>query len=163
MVVRGGFDPPRDGEGDRRPKAGGGGGAGNLHRPTVYTARKLRRKMSLPEVLLWQRLRGSPGGVAFRKQHPTDPYVADFYCSAAKLIIEVDGQAHDRGDRPQRDEARDVFLRDRGYQLLRIAAEDVLKNPDGVAASIVAYAADPLHRRASRAGPPPRAGEDRNA
>jgi len=154
-------DPPRDGEGDRRPQAGGGGGVPTLRRPTVYAARKLRRAMSLPEVLLWQRLRGSPGGVAFRKQHPIDPYVADFYCSAVRLVIEVDGDAHDRGDRPQRDEVRDAFLRERGYRMLRIAAADVLKDLDGVAASVVDYAANPLHHRASRGGPPPRPGEDR--
>jgi very-short-patch-repair endonuclease len=116
--------------------------------------------MSLPEVLLWQRLRGAPKGIAFRKQHPIDPYVADFYCSRARLIIEVDGEAHNRGDRPHRDEARILFLRERGYQVLRIAAEEVLKDPDGVAASVVAYAADPLHHRAARGGPPPRPGED---
>ncbi len=156
-------NPPRDGEGDRPPKAGGGGGRGNLCRPTVYRARKLRRAMSLPEVLLWQRIRGSAGGVSFRKQHPIDPYIIDFYCSGSKLIIEVDGQAHDRGDRPERDERRDAFLRERGYRLLRIAATDVLKDPDGVAEAVVAAAADPLHHRASRGGPPPRAGEDRDA
>jgi very-short-patch-repair endonuclease len=116
--------------------------------------------MSLPEALLWQRLRGSPGGNAFRKQHPIDPYVADFYCSAARLVIEIDGEAHDRSDRPQRDEARTAFLRERGYRVLRIAAADVLKDPDGAAASIVAHAANPLHHRAARGGPPPRPGED---
>ena len=156
--VRGLPNPPRDGEGDREPQARGGGGSASLRRPTVYAARKLRSTMSLPEVLLWQRLRGSPEGVAFRKQHPIDPYVADFYCSAARLVIEVDGEAHDRGDRPQRDESRDAFLQQRGYRVLRIAAADVLKNPDGVAASVVAYAADPLHQPS--AGPPPRPGED---
>jgi very-short-patch-repair endonuclease len=118
--------------------------------------------MSLPEVLLWQRLRGAPDGMAFRKQHLIDPYVADFYCSTSKLVIEVDGEAHDRGDRPQRDEVRAAFLRERGYQVLRIAAAAVLKDPDSVAASIVAYAADPLHHRAARGGPPPRPGEDRH-
>ncbi|HEX8481965.1 MAG TPA: endonuclease domain-containing protein [Allosphingosinicella sp.] len=85
--------------------------------------------MTLPEVLLWQRIRGSAGGVSFRKQHPIDPYVVDFYCSGSKPIIEIDGQAHDRGDRPGRDERRDAFLRERGYRLLRIAATDVLKGP----------------------------------
>jgi len=159
--VSGIHNPPRDGEGDRRPKAGGGGGSGTLRRPAVYAARRLRRAMSLPEVLLWQRLRGSPGGIAFRKQHPIDPYVADFYCSLARLVIEIDGEAHDRGDRPQRDEARAAFMRERGYRLLRIAAAEILKDPDSVAASIVAYAADPLHHRAQRGGPPPRPGEDR--
>jgi very-short-patch-repair endonuclease len=75
-------------------------------------------------------------------------------------VIEVDGEAHDRGGRPRRDEARTAFLREKGYRILRIAAADVLKNPDSVAASIVACAADPLHHRAVRGGPPPRAGED---
>ena len=115
--------------------------------------------MSLPEALLWQRLRGAPEGISFRKQHPIDPYVADFYCSTAKLVIEVDGTAHDRGDRPRRDHARDAFLAERGYRVLRIMAEDVLKDPESVAASIVSCAANPLHQPA--AGPPPRPGEDR--
>ena len=154
-------NPPRDGEGDRRPKAGGGGGGDTLRRPSVYAARRLRRTMSLPEVLLWQRLRGSPQGIAFRKQHPIDPYVADFYCAGPKLVIEIDGEVHVMGDRPQRDEERTNFLRQKGYRLLRIAAQDVLADPDRVAASIVAYAADPLHHRATRGGPPPRPGEDR--
>jgi very-short-patch-repair endonuclease len=118
--------------------------------------------MSLPEVLLWQQLRRSPQGFSFRKQHPIDPYVADFYCSAARLVIEVDGQAHDRGDRPKRDGARDAFLRERGYELLRIAAQDVLKDPAAIAEYIVEYAARPLHHRAARGGPPPRPGEDRS-
>jgi very-short-patch-repair endonuclease len=158
------LDPPRDGEGDRRPKAGGGGGseerATSLRRPTVYAARRLRRTMTLPERLLWQRLRGSPQGIAFRKQHAIDPYVADFYCAGPKLVIEIDGKVHNMGDRPERDETRTSFLEGRGYRLLRIPAEDILKDPDRVAASVVAYAADPLHHRAARGGPPPRPGED---
>jgi very-short-patch-repair endonuclease len=152
-------EPPRDGEGDRAKR--GGGGRETLRRPTVYTARKLRRSMSLPEVLLWQRLRGSPYGLSFRKQHPIDPYVADFYCSAAKLVIELDGMGHDLGNRPARDEKRDTFLRERGYRLFRIAAAEVLRDPDAVAQSIIAYAAaNPLHHRPAGGGPPPRPGED---
>ena len=145
-------DPPRDGEGDRRPQVGGGGGGENLRRPTVYTARKLRRTMSLPEVLLWQRLRGGAGGMSFRKQHPIDPYVADFYCSAARLVVEIEGKSHDMGTRPEADDRRAEFLRERGYRILRIAAKDVLKDPDAVATAIVAAATDPLHHRASRGG-----------
>ena len=116
--------------------------------------------MSLPEILLWQRLRGSPEGIAFRKQHPIDPYVADFYCAASKLVIEIDGEVHNRGGRPNRDETKAAFLIERGYQLLRIGAQEVLKDPDRVAQAIVTHAADPLHHRARRGGPPPRPGED---
>jgi very-short-patch-repair endonuclease len=111
-------------------------------------------------VLLWQRLKGSPDGVAFRKQHPIDPYVADFYCSALRLVIEVDGEAHDMGGRPQRDEMRAAFLEERAYRVLRILAGEILKDPDGVAASIVAYAAYPHHHPAARGGPPPPPGVD---
>ena len=157
--VRGDLNPPRDGEGDRAKRGGGGGET--LRRPIVYTARKLRRTMSLPEVLLWQRLRGAPEGVRFRKQHPIDPFVADFYCSASKLVVEVEGIAHDLGDRPQRDEARAAFLQERGFRVLRIAAEEVLKDADGVAASIVSYTMSPLHHSPAASGPPPRPGEDR--
>lgn len=99
--------------------------------------------MSLPEVLLWQRLKGSPQGIAFRKQHPIAPYRVDFYCAAGRLVIEVDGIAHDLGDRPQQDEHRVSQLEARGYQVLRIAAAEVLRDADAVAQAIVSYVAAP--------------------
>ncbi|WP_457311679.1 endonuclease domain-containing protein [Sphingomonas sp. UYAg733] len=94
--------------------------------------------MSFPEVLLWRELRKKPNGLRFRRQHPADPYTLDFYCAAARLAIEVDGEAHSRGDRPQRDEVRDRWLADRDIRVLRIRAEDVLKNLDGVLQHILA-------------------------
>ncbi len=103
---------------------------------TVKIARKLRREMSLPEVLLWQRLRSAD--VKIRKQHPCGKYVLDFYCPSAKLAIEIDGIVHDMGDRPQRDELHDGFLERRGITVLRIAAAEVLKDFDAAAESIVA-------------------------
>jgi len=75
-------------------------------------ARSLRRDLSLPEKLLWVRLRCS--GVRFRRQHPIGSYVLDFYCPAVKLAIEVDGAAHGFGDRPQRDEVRIEWLKTQG-------------------------------------------------
>lgn len=149
-------NPPRNGEGDRAKR--GGGGSPPTRRPEVYEARKLRRAMSPPEVLLWQRLRGSPQGVKFRRQHPIGSYTTDFYCGIARLVIEVDGEVHSRGAQPIRDQSRDAFLRDNGYQLCRVPASEVLRNPDEAAAAILALAAAPLHQPA--AGPPPRAGED---
>jgi very-short-patch-repair endonuclease len=62
--------------------------------------------MTVPEVRLWQWLRTRPRGFKFRHQHPAGPYVLDFYCAAVKLVVEVDGEAHSRGDRPERDFAR---------------------------------------------------------
>ena len=103
------INPPRHGEGDRA-KRGGGGVSCTLRRPEIYEARRARREMSLPEVLLWQRLKGSPQGIAFRKQHPIGQYRADFYCALARLVIEVDGIAHDLGDRPERDVERTLRM-----------------------------------------------------
>jgi very-short-patch-repair endonuclease len=104
--------------------------------------------MTLPEVLLWQRLRGKPLGVKFRKQHPIDELVADFYCDQAKTIIEVDGIVHDMGDQPEWDERRDEQLSGEGYRILRVPAADVLRDPDATAEAIV---------RTCEVSPPPSA------
>jgi very-short-patch-repair endonuclease len=105
---------------------------------TVGKARELRRKLSLPEVLLWRELRGGASGASFRKQHPVGTYVVDFYCAAAKLAIEIDGVSHDMADRPVRDEVRDAELRERGIETVRIAASEVLAAPGDVAEAIAA-------------------------
>jgi very-short-patch-repair endonuclease len=114
--------------------------------------------MTAPERLLWQRLRTRPGGLKFRKQHPIgQDCVVDFCCLSARLAIEIDGIAHEMGDRPVRDARRDHFLKENGFRVLRIAARRVLDDADAVANAIVARAASPLHHVSH--GPPPRAGE----
>src|SRR5690606_15242759 len=115
-------NPPRHGEGDRAKR--GGGGSRFTHRPETYTARKLRREMTLPEVLLWKELCGKKLGLKFRKQHPIPPYVVDFYCANARLIVEVDGFAHDNAERAARDALRDQALIEKGYDVLRLPASD---------------------------------------
>lgn len=100
-------------------------------------ARRLRRNMSLPEVLLWQILRKQPGCIKFRRQHPIGRYVLDFYVVELKLGIEIDGMAHDRGDRPACDEERDKWIEAQGMRILRIPAKDILADPAAVADSIV--------------------------
>ncbi|QDZ08424.1 DUF559 domain-containing protein [Sphingomonas panacisoli] len=133
-----------------------------LHGPksTQKRAAVLWQDMSLPEVLLWRELRKRPAGLKFRRQHPAGPFVLDFFCAAKKLAIEVDGEAHGRGDRPQRDVARDAWVLASGVRTCRIPARDVLTNLDGVIRHIVAVACGelPLHQPA--AGPPPPPGED---
>lgn len=94
--------------------------------------------MSLPEVLLWRHLRGSPSGVKFRRQHPVGPFVIDFYAPSAKVGIEIDGIAHDMGQRPDQDRERDAWLADQGIRIVRIAATDVLDDPAGMAERLVA-------------------------
>ena len=129
-------------------------------RPEVASARTLRRSMTYPEVLLWQRLRGSPAGLRFRRQHPVGPYVVDFCCTAARLVVEVDGEVHAEPAALARDPVRDRFLSDNGFDVVRLRSADILRGADVVTASIVALAARPLHPSPSASGPPPRAGED---
>jgi very-short-patch-repair endonuclease len=122
-----------------------------LNRPakpaaTIRRAKRLRREMTLPEVLLWRHLRGSPEGVRFRKQHAAGDYVLDFFCARANLAIEIDGISHDMGDQPQSDEERDSWLAERRIDTVRIPARDVLADPSAVAESIVAFARDRLAR-----------------
>ena len=95
--------------------------------------------MSLPEVLLWQHLKGEPEGIKFRRQHSIGHYSLDFYVAKLKLAIEIDGIAHDMGDRPERDEVRDAYLRAEGIEVVRIPATDVLKSPEDVAEMLVRY------------------------
>jgi very-short-patch-repair endonuclease len=116
--------------------------------------------MSLPEVLLWQVLRKAPGGYKFRRQNPQLGYRLDFACLEARLAIEVDGEAHSRGDRPDRDAIRDRRLAEIGFSTLRIPAIEILKDLDAVITGIVVACRErgPLHRPSG--GPPPRSGED---
>jgi very-short-patch-repair endonuclease len=116
---------------------------------THRRARELRRVLSPPEVLLWVRLRALRGeGPAFRRQHPIGPYVADFYCAAAKLVIEVDGATHTEDAQIAHDARRDAYMSERGYQVVRCSAADIMRDPDEVAQGIVdAALAPPPSRR----------------
>jgi very-short-patch-repair endonuclease len=107
-----------------------------------HNAKRLRREMTPPEIALWLALRRNEAGLRFRKQYSAGDYVLDFYCAPARLAIEVDGEAHSRGDRPARDAARDAWLAAKDVHVLRYPANDVLSNLDGVVRQIVAFALD---------------------
>ena len=93
-----------------------------------------------PEIGLWLALRRNDSGLRFRRQHSAGDYVLDFYCAPARLAIEVDGEAHARGDRPVRDAVRDGWLETQGVQVLRCPAIGVLSNLDEVIRHILAIA-----------------------
>ena len=109
---------------------------------TQVRSKRLRQDMSPPEIALWLALRSRPSGLKFRRQHPSGPYTADFYCHAARLVIEVDGSAHDYGNRPERDAARDQWFGARGLAVMRIAAGDVPQDCDAVVTGITALAVE---------------------
>ena len=97
--------------------------------------------MSPPERLLWSRMRGNGlDGLKFRRQHPFDPYILDFYCHEARLAIEVDGWSHNMGDQGRRDERRDAYLAANGVRTHLIPASDIYDDLEEVLASIIAVA-----------------------
>ena len=113
-------------------------------KPTIARARELRRTLTLPEVILWQAIRGRKlGGVRFRRQHPVGPYVLDFYCEDVRLAVEVDGVSHEHPDRIRHDARRTAWLNLRGITVYRVAARDVLGNLEGVLVSLKARTGSP--------------------
>jgi very-short-patch-repair endonuclease len=111
--------------------------------------------LSPPEVLLWIRLKvRDPERPTFRRQHPISPYIADFYCSAARLVIEIDGTHHFEDGQTIRDEVRDRQLRRLGYRILRIPAAEVMADADEVADRVVQTALDLIRESRSAADAP---------
>jgi very-short-patch-repair endonuclease len=107
---------------------------------TLKRARALRKSMSLPEVLLWNGLRGrAQGKPVFRRQHAIGPYVLDFYCAKAKLCIEIDGRSHEL--RTDADVRRDRWLATQGIEVVRYPAPFVLAGPEAVVDDIYQIAA----------------------
>jgi len=98
-------------------------------------ARRLRANSTEAEIRLWSRLRRTQlEGFRFRRQHPMGSYVVDFFCRAAKLIVEVDGGQHAEN---ARDTVRTQWLEARGYRVIRFWNNDVLSNTEGVLTSIL--------------------------
>jgi adenine-specific DNA-methyltransferase len=92
-------------------------------------ARRLRRDLTDAERKLWYALRDRRfAGFKFRRQVEIEPYIVDFLCIAALLVIEVDGGQHDE----ELDAERTAFLEARGYRVIRFWNNEVLGNLDGV-------------------------------
>jgi very-short-patch-repair endonuclease len=102
----------------------------------LLKARELRRRPTLPEGMLWQVLRKRPNGLKFRRQHPFGWYIVDFYCPAAQLVVEVDGDSHSLGNNPRHDARRDRWLREQGLRVVRFGAADVMSDIDSVVTAI---------------------------
>ena len=102
--------------------------------PVIYQrAAVMRRSMTPPEARLWSRLKGGQlEGFKFRRQHPVGRYILDFYCSAAKVAIEVDGAVHDVETQVDHDRARTAWLDGQGIRVLRFPALAMRDEMDGV-------------------------------
>ena len=125
--------------------------------------KSLRANMTEAEVILWSKLRLKKGhGAHFRRQHPVGPYVADFACTAAKLIVEVDGATHSSDKEIAYDRKRDAYMMQRGWRVVRIRNEDVYNNLNTVCEMIIGYSHPlrPAMRSASPSTSPAPAGEE---
>ncbi|MGB6539381.1 MAG: endonuclease domain-containing protein, partial [Xanthobacteraceae bacterium] len=103
------------------------------------SARRLRAKATETEVLLWKRLRTiETEGTHFRRQVPIGPYVADFACLAARLVIELDGSQHNTEGRRVKDQVRTRWLESERYRVIRFWNNDLAHNIDGVLETVYA-------------------------
>lgn len=89
-------------------------------------AKTLRTGMTRPEQILWRGLKaGRLDGWHFRRQVPIGPYIADFVCFEARLVVELDGASHDHPDRLHRDAERDQWFKSQGFETLRLANREI--------------------------------------
>ena len=128
------FPAPRSGEG-----LGEGNSENALHTRTTLEvwdkikpfARQMRQEPTPAEAALWQQLRRKNlGGYKFRRQHPIDRFIVDFFCREARLVIEVDGAIHEYT--AEEDALRTEFLESHGLRVMRFTNEAVLQHMDGV-------------------------------
>jgi very-short-patch-repair endonuclease len=94
---------------------------------TLETARLLRKSMTYSESLLWEKLKGKQLlGLRFRRQHPIDMFIVDFYCHAARLVIEVDGEIH--MDQIEYDDGREAEIEKYNIKIIRLTNDEVNNN-----------------------------------
>ena len=119
-------------------------------------AARLRRDSTDAERLMWRALRSRQCGcLKVRRQATIGPYIADFVCIEARLIVEIDGGQHDANI----DSRRTKFLERHGFKVLRFWNNDVLENLEGVLETIGRAAAERMKEEIPSPNPLPRAGE----
>ena len=100
-------------------------------------AQEMRKNPTESEKVLWNILRKfRHEGYIFRRQHPVDIFIADFYCHKLKLVIEVDGSVHESDQAMDYDDGRSGELEKYGLTILRFTNDQVLKEPENVTLQI---------------------------
>lgn len=102
--------------------------------PKIFeNARALKREMTIAEKLLWKQLKSRKlKNLKFRRQHPIDKFIVDFYCHEFKLIIEIDGSVHEIAEVKEHDVGREFELIQMGYRILRFTNEMVIDSIENV-------------------------------
>ena len=110
----------------------------------VIAARELRQVETETEKIMWESLRGKRlNGLKFRRQHPYEHYVLDFFCVEHQLVVELDGSVHDVSDQAAYDEERTGFLNEHGLRVIRFRNEEVKKNLSNVLQKIIEITSRP--------------------
>jgi very-short-patch-repair endonuclease len=105
-------------------------------RTPIVRARALRTEDTRSEARLWAALRDRRlGGWRWKRQVPQGPYIVDFYCAAARLVVEIDGGQH--AEQVGYDDRRTAFLNAKGLRVLRFWNHQVITNIDGVCLTIL--------------------------
>ncbi|HJS17339.1 MAG TPA: endonuclease domain-containing protein [Anaerolineales bacterium] len=100
-------------------------------------AREMRHPQTPAEATLWRALRNRSLKYKFRRQHPIENFIIDFYCAQVKLCIEVDGATHLEPSQVEYDAVRTAYLEDLGYQVIRFTNDEVRYNLNAVVEKIV--------------------------
>ena len=96
-------------------------------------SQQLRKTMTDAERRLWTRIRGKQlKEYQFYRQKIIGEYIVDFYCSKARLVIELDGGQHYTEEGKEKDKIRDDYLAGNGLQVLRFSDRDIFDNIEGV-------------------------------
>jgi len=107
-------------------------------KPSIFKlAKELRKDETEAEKKLWTKLnKNQILGLQFRRQHPINIFIADFYCPKIKLVIEVDGSIHEIFEYEEHDIGRSEILNDFGITVIRFTNEQVLNDLDGTVKQI---------------------------
>lgn len=99
----------------------------------------MRKYPTQAEAVLWNSLRGNKLGVRFYRQHIIGDYIADFVCLDKMLIIEADGEYHNKFDAMEHDELRTDILTGKGFTILRFSNDEILMNNASVLDKIINF------------------------
>jgi type I restriction enzyme M protein len=103
----------------------------------IQNARNFRKHPTVPENILWSALRNHRmGGVKFRRQHPVDQFILDFFCREKSIAIEIDGDIHKKKQIVNHDLERTEYLSLRGITVLRFGNDQILNNLPAVLVEI---------------------------
>ncbi len=119
----------------------------------LLRASQLRRNMTTAEKALWAKLKAKKSGFTFRRQHPINFYIADFYCDKARLAIEVDGSIHDIISVRLRDQGREDEFEKYGILTLRFTNDEVIGNLDKIVEDIRSTCLRRIHEENLKIGP----------